>query len=249
MYGYTRWHWKAQDYSSCIVLYPLQVGCHIICRTKQQWVTVVNSWQDKNRYKCGSCSTCQESMNRCQTTQFKVACPSNIGDMCIHSKMTVQCKTQIFHRLFEGNLSITYSVEVGRLWRCLDLLEVTSMSSVLLSLSWSMFAVAQALTSLIHDCIEWSSSDILSGGADICNCKSSANEWCMIECESIMADEGLIYMVKSIGPRTEPRGTPECTGAKSEQWLHRETLDKINVILPLFHLQSSCNNWMWEKTC
>ena len=50
------------------------------------------------------------------------------------------------------------------------------MSSVLLSLSLSMFAVAQALTSLIHDCIERSSSDIPSGGADICNCKSSANE-------------------------------------------------------------------------
>ena len=109
MYGYTRWHWKAQDYSSCIVLYPLQVGCHIMSRIKQQWVTVVNSWQNKSRYKCGSCSTCQESTNRCQTTQFKVACPSNIGDMCIHSKMTVQCKTQILHRLFEGNLSITYS--------------------------------------------------------------------------------------------------------------------------------------------
>ena len=35
-------------------------------------------------------------MNICQTTQFKVACPSNIGDMCIHSKMTVQCKTVNF---------------------------------------------------------------------------------------------------------------------------------------------------------
>ena len=45
-------------------------------------------------------------------------------------------------------------IEVGRLWRCLVLLEVTSMSSVLLSLCLSMFAVAQALTSLIHDCIE-----------------------------------------------------------------------------------------------
>ena len=45
-------------------------------------------------------------------------------------------------------------IEVGRLWRCLDLLEVTSISSVSLSLSLSMFAVAQALTSLIHDCIE-----------------------------------------------------------------------------------------------
>ena len=33
-----------------------------------------------------------------------------------------------------------------------------------------------SLTSLMHDCMEYSSSDILSGGADICNCKSSANE-------------------------------------------------------------------------
>ena len=89
MYGYARWLWKAQDYSSCIVLYLLLVGCQIMGRTKQQWVTLVNSWQKKSRYKCGSCSTCQESTNRCQTAQFKVACPSNIGDMCIHSKMTV----------------------------------------------------------------------------------------------------------------------------------------------------------------
>ena len=50
----------------------------------------------------------------------------------------------------------------------------------LAALSLSMFIVAQALTSLIHDCIELSSPDILSGGADICNCKLSANEWCMI---------------------------------------------------------------------
>ena len=71
------------------------------------------------------------------------------------------------------------------------------MSYVLLSLSISMFAVTQDLTSPMHDCIEQSSLDILSGGADICNC----NEWCMIEYESIMAEKGLIYMVKSIGPR------------------------------------------------
>ena len=29
-----------------------------------------------------------------------------------------------------------------------------------------------------------------------------------------MADKGTIYMVRSIGPRTEHRGTPECTGVK-----------------------------------
>ena len=48
------------------------------------------------------------------------------------------------------------------------------MSSVLLSLSLSMFEVAHDFTSLIHDCIERSSSDISSGGSDICECKSSA---------------------------------------------------------------------------
>ena len=37
------------------------------------------------------------------------------------------------------------------------------MSSVLLSLSFSMFAVAQALMSLMHDCNVRSSSNILSG--------------------------------------------------------------------------------------
>ena len=75
---------------------------------------------------------------------------------------------------------------------------------VLLSLCLDMFAVAQALTSHIHDCIERISSDILSGQADICSCKSSVNQWCIIECESIMADKGLIYMVKRLGPTTKP---------------------------------------------
>ena len=97
------------------------------------------------------------------------------------------------------------------------------MRSVLLSLSLGMFAVAQDLKSLIHNCIEWCSTDNLSGGADISNCKSSENEWCMIECESIMADKRLIYKVKRIGLRTERWGTPECTGAIAEQWLDRET--------------------------
>ena len=54
-------------------------------------------------------------------------------------------------------------IDVCRLWRCLVLLEVKSRSSVLLSLSLSMLTVSQALTSLIRDCIELSSSDIQSG--------------------------------------------------------------------------------------
>ena len=60
--------------------------------------------------------------------------------------------------------------------------EVASMSSVLLSLSFSMFAVAQALISLIHDCIELNTLDILLRAAEVCNYKSSANEWRVIKC-------------------------------------------------------------------
>ena len=39
---------------------------------------------------------------------------------------------------------------------------------------------------ITHDCLELSGSDILLEGAVICNCMPSANEWFMIECESIM---------------------------------------------------------------
>ena len=63
-----RWPCITQDYLSCIVLYPLQAGRHIISKTKQHWVTVVNSWQNKSRYKCGSCCICQTSTNRCPST-------------------------------------------------------------------------------------------------------------------------------------------------------------------------------------
>ena len=45
-------------------------------------------------------------------------------------------------------------IEVGSIWKCLVLLEVTSMSSVLSSSSLGMFEVAQALTLPMHDCIE-----------------------------------------------------------------------------------------------
>ena len=135
MYGYTRWHWKAQDYSSCIFLHPLQVGCHIMSRTKQQWGTVDNSSQNKSRWILATCA-------------FIVRWQSNV-----RPNFLTDC--------LKGIWAFSIVIEVGRIWRCLVPLEVKSMSFVLLSLS--MLAVAQALTSLIHDCIEWSSSDIPSG--------------------------------------------------------------------------------------
>ena len=42
MCGYVSCLWNVQDYSSWIVLYLLQVGCHIMRTTKLQRVTIVN---------------------------------------------------------------------------------------------------------------------------------------------------------------------------------------------------------------
>ena len=38
--------------------------------------------------------------------------------------------------------------------------------------------------------------DVLSGGLDISYCMLSANELCVIECELIMSEKGLIYTEK-----------------------------------------------------
>ena len=87
-------------------------------------------------------------------------------------------------------------IEEGNLWSCLVLLAVTSMSSVLLSLSLCMLAVAQTSISLIHECMEGSNSYVLSGGADTSNYKSSANEWCVVRCKLLIVDKGLMHMEK-----------------------------------------------------
>ena len=53
--------------------------------------------------------------------------------------------------------------------------ELTNISSVLLSLSLCMLTVPQALTSLMHDCMGKGNLEMLSGGAGISNCRSSAS--------------------------------------------------------------------------
>ena len=60
--------------------------------------------------------------------------------------------------------------------------DIISTGSILLSFSQSMLEVAKYLhyfymTTHIEN-VDFYFFDILSGGADICNCKSSVNEWC-----------------------------------------------------------------------
>ena len=49
----------------------------------------------------------------------------------------------------------------------------------LLSRNLSMPSVIQDLISIIHDCMDEISLDILSGETVICNCKPSTNEYCV----------------------------------------------------------------------
>ena len=73
------------------------------------------------------------------------------------------------------------------------------MNYILLSLSLSMFTVDHALTSQIHylHIVIWLRYFV--GGALICICMSSANEWCMIECESLLADKHLYTLRNVLG--------------------------------------------------
>ena len=74
--------------------------------------------------------------------------------MVLERVLQVCVKPKFFSDCFKGIRTLPIVIEVDRLLRRLVPLEVTNMSSVLLTLSLSMFAVAQALTSLMHDCIE-----------------------------------------------------------------------------------------------
>ena len=44
-------------------------------------------------------------------------------------------------------------IKVGKLWGCLVICEVTSMSTVLLSFCLHLLAVSKSLISLTHDCM------------------------------------------------------------------------------------------------
>ena len=71
----------------------------------------------------------------------------------IDARLQINVRPKFFTESLTGSLALPIAIEVGRLWRCLVVLEVKSMSSVFLSLSLCMFAVNQAVTSHVHDCI------------------------------------------------------------------------------------------------
>ena len=57
-----------------------------------------------------------------------------------------------------------------------------------------MLEVALYLICRIHDFKKFSKFDMLSGGTDIVNCRSSAFESGVIKCTSIMCDKGVIHL-------------------------------------------------------
>ena len=142
--------------------YSVQVNC------EEAWCVSCSEW-------CGCAMA------------FYVACQRHMMvQHCSESGSTNKLFCRCFLLWQEDNEVI---LNVWLFWMTMEgvrLLELHSHAS----LNLSMVAVAQALTSHMHDCIERSSSRILSGGANICNCKSSENEWCVIECETIMEEKG-----------------------------------------------------------
>ena len=78
---------------------------------------------------------------------------------------------------------------------------MTSIFSVLFSLNSRMLTFAQATMSLMHDCIELSSFDMISGKAGICNCMSLANKWCVIECDSLIVDKVSMHIVQNVSQK------------------------------------------------
>ena len=50
-----------------------------------------------------------------QTTQFKVACSSKVGDVVIHIKMVVNCEAQTLSRLVESNFNVVIVIEIRKL--------------------------------------------------------------------------------------------------------------------------------------
>ena len=64
-------------------------------------------------------------MNRCQTTELEVVCPSNIGGMCIHRKCQYNVRPKYFTDFLKGIWALPMVIEVGMVWRCFVLLEVT----------------------------------------------------------------------------------------------------------------------------
>ena len=133
----------SEDYSTCMVLYPLKVGCHIMSITKQQWVTVVNPWQNKSWYKCCSYSTCQESIKDVKRHSSRQHVRAKLETCAFILRWQSNARPRFFADCLKGVWAFPIVIEVGRIWRCLAVLEVVSESSVYLSFNLSMFVVDQ----------------------------------------------------------------------------------------------------------
>ena len=78
-------------------------------------------------------------------------------------------------------------------------------------LSSFILSLLQAIQSLTDSAQDWMSSRSLakcSGLEDLCSCVSSANKWYNVLWCLMTWPNGVMYMVNSTGPNTEPWGTP-----------------------------------------
>jgi len=97
------------------------------------------------------------------------------------------------------------------------LFETMSRHSVLSPFSLSLFDVVHVFTS--KQCILWIEMSIWFGLQESCSWVSSAKDWSEMECRRMSVVRGFVYKMNTIGPRTEPCGTPKLSKVGCENLL------------------------------
>ena len=144
---------------------------------------------------------------------------ADVGDMLFHGQFVSECYARIF-ACKQNRISVSPMwMEAGWGFGREALFETMSRHSVLWSFSLSLFDVIHVFTSKMQSCILWIEMSIWSGLQESCSWVSSAKDWSEMECRRMSVVRGFVYKMNTIGPRTEPCGTPKLSKVGCESLL------------------------------
>ena len=106
-------------------------------------------------------------------------------------------------------------------------------NSVLYGFSVSLFVLIHEWTEAKHDCEPFSAAAESPDAQKTYSWLSSAKRWRGIACPEIMLLSGVVWRMKSRGPKTDPRGTPKVRSVSE---------DKQSSSLILWHLPVKNNS-------
>ena len=130
--------------------------------------------------------------------------------MCGRTKVTVDEYSYV--RNNADRVNVTPATDSGWLGSCDNLrVDVHHITSVLSALSWSRFELIQPDMWLTHSVISDDRVEVAAGRQKPYIWLSSAY-WCSKRpCSETIGARPAVYMMKSIGPRTDPCGAPQMT--------------------------------------